>query len=132
MTITLSNEESEQMFYNALCNAVGTGWINGYGIELTFSASDYVAAKKSLKEKKPNESQCYEDILMEILRIGKPLKMVDHEGGMDDVSVYLKDVHEKVKNSPIEHLMDMIKEQDDAITADVIIQSVFYNDVIFG
>jgi hypothetical protein len=69
---------------------------------------------------------------MEILRIGKPLKMVDHEGGMDDVSIYLQDVHEKVANTPTEHLMDMIKENDDAVTADVIIQSVFYNDIIFG
>jgi hypothetical protein len=130
MKITLTNKEAEDYFYNALCNAVGSGWIDGYGIELTFLAEDYASAKASLNQK--GESPCYEDVLMEILRIGKPLKMVDHEGGMDDVSIYLQDVHEKVANTPTEHLMDMIKENDDAVTADVIIQSVFYNDVIFG
>ena len=132
MKITLTNEESEQMFYNALCNAVGTGWIDGYGIELTYEDADYKAALKSLREKNPTKGNCYEDILMEILRIGKPLTMIDREGGEDNVSIYLQDVHERVANTPIGHLMDMIKEQDDATTADVIIQSVFYNDVIFG
>ena len=132
MKITLTNKEAEDYFYNALCNAVGSGWIDGYGIELTYEETDYDAAKRSLKEKSPNESQCWEDVLMEILRMGKPLTMVDRENGEGDVSIYLQDVHERVANTPIEHLMDMIKENDDASTADVIIQSVFYNDVIFG
>jgi hypothetical protein len=132
MKITLTNKEAEDYFYNALCNAVGSGWIDGYGIELTYEDAYYEAAKKSLKEKSPNESQCYEDVLMEILRIGKPLTMVDHENGEDNKTIYLKDVHERVANTPIEHLMDMIKEEDDATTADVIIQTVFYKEVIFG
>jgi len=130
MKIQLTPQESESYFYNSLCNAVGSGYLNGYGIELTYEATDYQSAKKSLKEK--GESPCYEDVLMEILRIGKPLTMVDHESGMDDVSVYLQDIHERVQNAPSKHLLDMHNEQDDACTADVIIQSVFYNDVIFG
>lgn len=69
---------------------------------------------------------------MEILRIGKPLTMVDRENGEDDASIYLDDVHERVANAPIEHLMDMINGNDDAVTADAIVQSVFYGEVIFG
>jgi hypothetical protein len=37
-----------------------------------------------------------------------------------------------VSNTPIKHLMDAINENGDAITADVIIQTVFLNDVIYG
>lgn len=34
--------------------------------------------------------------------------------------------------TPIDHLMDAINQEDDAITADVILQTVFYEDIIFG
>jgi hypothetical protein len=130
MKIELTPEESENYFYNALCNAVGTGYIESYGIELKYNKEDYGKAAIVLKEK--GKLVCYEDILMEILRMGNPLTMVDHENGEDPISVYLKDIHERVKNAPSEHLLDMHYEKDDACTGDVIIQTVFYNDVIFG
>jgi hypothetical protein len=41
-------------------------------------------------------------------------------------------LHNKVQETPIEHLMDAINENDDAYTADVILQTVFYGEVIFG
>jgi hypothetical protein len=58
--------------------------------------------------------------------------MVDHEEGMDKVSITLNDIHERVKSTPIRHLMDMINEQDDATTADIILQHTFYQDIIFA
>ena len=42
------------------------------------------------------------------------------------------DVHERVQNTDTRHLLDAINEKDDADTADVILQSVFYGEVIFG
>ena len=69
---------------------------------------------------------------MEILRTGGKLVLVDEENGMGDKTITLKDVHTKVAKTPLRHLMDAIEERDDADTADCIIQTVFYGEVIFG
>jgi hypothetical protein len=59
--------------------------------------------------------------------------MLDEEGeGENDSTISLSDVHERVSQTPIKFLTDMITENDDAETADVIIQTVFYKDIIFG
>jgi len=67
------------------------------------------------------------------LKDGKELTMVDHEcEGEYTRSISIKDVHERVSKTPIRHLMNMINEEDDAETADVVLQTVFFEDVIFG
>jgi hypothetical protein len=125
MKITLSTQESEEYFYNALCN--GLGYMGGYGLSVDFSTNEYKAAKEKLT------NPCYEDVLMQMLRDGGTLTLVDEEcDGEYTRTIALKEVHERVQNTDIRHLMDMIKENDDAITADVIIQTVFFNEVIFG
>ena len=129
MKITLTNQESENYFYNALCN--GLHYISDYGLDLNYSKEDYTAAKERLKVT-PETSVCYEDVLMEILRGGGKLILTDNEGGEDDAIITLKEVHERVSNTQLNHLMNMINEEDDAITADVILQTVFLNDIVYG
>jgi hypothetical protein len=126
MKITLTPEESEEFFHNALCNALGTGYIYGYGIDIAINESEYQEAKAKLN------NPCYEDILMQVLRDGNTLTMADMEGGMGEVSITLADIHERVQQTPLVHLVAMINETDDAETADAIIQTVFYQDIIFG
>lgn len=131
MEIMLTPQESEEYFYNALCN--GLGYVSSYGISLDYSDEDYADAKKKLGLDRPDFFPCFEDVLMEILRMGNTLTIVDEEGDEENNStITLKDVHEKVSKAPVRHLMDMINENDDAETADVIIQQVFFNDIIFG
>ena len=131
MKVQLTPQESETHFFDALCN--GLQEMQYYGLELQYSDEHYKAAKDSLKEKSgENYTICYEDVLMEILRMGNSLSLADLEGGEDSSSITLKEVHERVSNTPIRHLMDAINENGDAITADVIIQTVFLNDVIYG
>lgn len=150
MEIKLTKEESEKYFHSALCN--GAGYIGGHGLELDYKEKDYKEAKKSLQEKidkgeiphfvyhpdymkKKGEKPeiCREDVWMEILSIGKKLKMIDHEGeGEYTREITLADVHERVQKTDPDHLLDMVNENDDAVTADVIIQQVFFNEVIFG
>lgn len=147
MEIKLTKEESEKYFHNALCNAAG--YIQGHGLELTYLQKDYKEAQKTLVDKikagkipedlyvmkgeNPIEEICFENVLMEILRNGKKLKVIDHEGdGEYTREITLEDVHTRVEKTPIRHLTDMIEENDDAITADVILQTVFLEDVIFG
>jgi hypothetical protein len=129
MEIKLSNEESEMYFYNALCN--GLDYIGGYGLELEVNLG-YIEAKRTLEAKNETEFRCHEDILMEVLRSGGKLTLIDHENDGEETSITIEDVHNKVQNTDIDHLMDMINERDDACTADVILQTVFFGDVIFG
>jgi hypothetical protein len=131
MEIKLTPQESEEYFYNALCN--GLGYMSGYGLSLDFSDDDYREAKTKLGRESPGIFLAFEDVLMEMLRMGKTLTMVDEEGDEDTTfTITLKDVHERVSNAPARHILDMINENDDADTADVIIQQVFFNEIVFG
>lgn len=127
MKISLTPQESEEYFYNALCNAEGSGYMNSYGIKMTFHNRDYLSAKEKL------QSPCYEDILMQILRDGNKLTYQDVEGQGDMTrSINLTDVHERVQLIPVSHILNLFNENDDAETADVILQTVFFQEVVFG
>lgn len=125
MKMTLTPQESEEFFYNSLCN--GLDYIHGYGLELNYNEQEYDEACKKL------DSPCFEDVLMQILKDGKSLTLVDLEcDGAYTSTITLKDVHERVQDTDVRHLMDAINEEDDAETADVILQQVFFKETIFG
>ena len=127
MKVTLEHHEAENIFHTALCNGHGLSYC---GLEITYNQEEYKNAKESLQER--GESICLEDVWMNILRRGGTLTLIDNESGEDPSTITLQDVHAKVQDSPIQHLMDAINETDDGTTAEVILQSVFYGEVIFG
>jgi len=130
MEIKLTNTESENIFHTALCNALD--YLHGYGIELDFIKKDYELASSKLKAE-TGTTVCYEDVLMQILRDGKELTFIDNEcDGEYTRSISLKDVHERVCKTPLDYLSDMILENDDATTGDVVLQTVLYEEIIFG
>ncbi len=111
--------------------------MGGYGLQFVYEDKDYKKAKKTLTAKLKKEGKepgvCMEDVFVEILRNGGKLTFEDVENEGDYTrSITLNDVHERVQKTPIRHLSDMIEENDDATTADVILQTVFYEDIIFG
>lgn len=130
-TIVLTPQESEQYFHDALCNAVGTGYMANYGLELEYHDDEYNNARNVLREQGVSDL-CYEDVLMQILRDGNTLTLVDIEDDGTKYVITLNDVHTKVQNTPMSHLVDMIYENDDAETADVILQTVFIGGVVYG
>lgn len=131
MKVILTPKESEKIFYDSLCNAVGTGYMQGYGIELVCEDSDYDKAEKALIEQ--GISPCIEDIWMQILRSGGTLTFKDIEGEKENTkSVTLKEVHEKVCNCSIQILCNFNDENDDVNDADAVLQTVFYGEMIFG
>lgn len=131
MKIVLTLQESEEIFHASLCNAESTGYMAGYGLQLRWHEKSYKEAKERLKER--GEDACQEDILLEILRGGGHLTYFDIEGGGGEPwSINLQDVHEKVSNAPIGTILRFAEEQDDAEDADVILQTVFMDGVIFG
>lgn len=129
--ITLSTEKAEHFFYLALCNTVSTGWMAGYGLFVSWDGDAYKAAKAKLVEAK--KETCSEDILMQILRDGGTLSFIDEEsGGEYTRTVTLADIHEKAKNTPAEHLLNFINEDDDVVTGDVLLQTILYGEIMFG
>jgi hypothetical protein len=127
MKILLETNESENLFFNSMCNVFGTGYIEGYGLELTYNKTDYNDARNKLT------SPCYEEVLLQILKDGNKLTLVDHVcEGEYTRSITLEDVHTKVSKTPLRHLMNAIEENDDAETGDIIIQTVFFDEIIFG
>lgn len=131
--IALTDEKAIEVFHNALCN--GLSYIGSYGLELDFEQEDYAYAKLDLQNKNKKESIsdtiCYEDVFIQMLRNGKSLTLKDVENDGDYTrSITLQDVINRVPLTPQSHLMDMLQENDDATTADVILQTVFFE--IFG
>jgi hypothetical protein len=129
MNINLTHEESEAHFYNAICN--GLGELRYYDLELDYDAKEYKAAKQQLNNKQPDTQACWEDVLMEMLRSNNTLWIVD-ENDNERHPITLDLVHERVQQTPVNHLMNAINENDDATTADCIIQTVIYGEVIYG
>jgi len=125
LKISLTNELSEEIFYNALCNSLDY-MCSSYGLDLKYKQSDYKNAKDKLS------SPCFEDVLMQMLRDGIKIGLKDLEGGEDTVYITLDTIHERVKNVPLHHLLAMIDEIDDADTGDVVLQIVFLNEIIYG
>jgi hypothetical protein len=131
MKIILTPQESEEIFHAALCNAESTGHMAGYGLQLRWHEKSYKEAKERLKER--GEDVCQEDILLEILRGGGHLTYFDIEGGGGEPwPINLQDVHEMVSNAPARNLLNFIEQEDDAEDADVILQTVFMGEVVFG
>lgn len=130
MKIQLTNPEAIKFFHNALCN--GLHYLSQYGCEIEYNEHDYRKAKEKLQIDPSITSVCYEDVLIQILEDGKTLICRDTENGCDDSVITIDDVYERLPLTPMRHLLNMVNEQDDADTADAILQTVFYEDIIFG
>jgi len=132
MQIILTAEESEKMFYDSLCNALSTGVLADYGLQLVYEQDHYLKAKEDLLKELPDTTPCREDIWMRILKNGESLSLVDMEGEEKPGIITLNDVHERVQKTPVIHLLAMENGEDDANTADAILQTVFLGDIIYG
>jgi hypothetical protein len=121
--IKLTNEQSEEVFLNALCD--GLGQIGGFGLSLYYNKVDYKNAQQKLN------NPTFEDVLMQILRDGNSIQFIDEEEGGMDSTITLDKVHERVPETPEEHLMKVLDEQYDANDADIVLQTVAYGEIIF-
>jgi hypothetical protein len=129
MKTQLTNEKSQELFLEALCNSLG--YFCGNGLQLQYNKAEYQKSKEKLTQE--GKSPCFEDVLMKILTDGGTLTAKDIEGdGDNDSTITIKDVNENVILTPEDHLQDALNENGDAITGDCILQSVFFKEVIFG
>jgi hypothetical protein len=130
MEIRLTPQESERFFHTALCN--GLSLVRDYDLELRYPKAAYASAKQGLMRQEPDRVVCYEDVLLQILRDGGTLTLVDLGGADYTRSITIADVHSRVQLSPADVLIAIHEDQDDAYTADSIIQTVFFQEIIFG
>lgn len=90
----------------------------------------YVAAKALLKQK--SKYVCYEDILLQVLKSGGSLIAKDCEGDEDPCEIVLVDVLTNIELVPIKTLMEFANEQDDADSADIVLQYCFFGEIIYA
>jgi hypothetical protein len=133
MEIKLTPQEAEKFYYNALCNG-GLNELHYAGIHFEYDKKDYKAASNQLKANGFKGTICLEDVWMEILRMGKTLKFVDVEcDGEYSRNVTLDMVHKNSEKLDGQHLLDYVNENDDAVTAFLLLQAVMYDgEIIFG
>ena len=131
MEIILTPQESEDIFHNALCN--GRSIFVGHGLDISYKKDDYDSARRNLKEQNPNGIICYEDVLLQILKEGGELQCIDEEGeGEYTKTITLNDIHTKVCKTPPYNIISIMNETDDADDADAILQTVFFDETVFG
>jgi hypothetical protein len=124
MKVVLTNKEKREFFHTALCN-IGSTFAN-YGLLFDWMQIDYNKAKKQLV------APCYEDVVLKMLQNGAKLIVVDDENNEYTTNITLADIYKRIELVPIHHLLDMANEQDDNVTADVILQICFFKEIVFG
>jgi hypothetical protein len=130
MQIKLTNQEKEQFFFNAMCNGLSS--VNYWGFEIDYKGSDYKKAKDSLNSNN-NFSVCIEDVFMEMLKMGSSIMFIDIEcDGEYTKALTLDMVYNNIEKTPLNNLLNIYNEQDDASDADAVLQSVLFEEVIFG
>ncbi len=130
MNIQLSNQEKEKFFFDAMCNGLSN--TRYWEFEVDYNEKHYNSARKSL-EKKGMSSICYEDVFMEMLRMGNTIEFIDIGcDGEYTKSLTLDMVYNNIEKTPIHNMCNIIQENDDSCDADAILQSVLFEDIIFG
>ena len=127
MKIQLEKQEALDIFHTSLCNVYGTGYFNGYGLEFIWDEDDYKKAKAKL------QSPCFEDVILQIIKDGGTLGVLDHEcDGEYNAHINEAIILDRMDQVPTQRLLNIINEEDDAEDADVVLQTLFYGEVIFG
>lgn len=126
----LQKEEIEKIFHNALCD--GCHYLGGYGLSgPEVDNEPYKLAKEKLR--KEGKDTYLEDVWMQALKDGAKLTIFDEEGdGENTSSITIQDVYDRVPECRKKELMNIHMEEYDAEDADVLIQYVFFQDIVFG
>lgn len=128
MKVILTEEEKYEVLEDILCN--GLFVIGGSGLELQYNEDEYLISRGKMADPK---SVCFEDILIQMLKDGYKLKIVDIEGEGEytkefDLEYFMKEVE---ATDPI-ILTNILNENSDAYDSFNALQYVLYNDLIFG
>jgi len=130
VSIKFTDDFKKEIIYNSLCN--GLGQLQCYGLELLWNDEDYTEAKKSYYKRIDKISgACYEDILMELITMEKKVVFEDTETE-EFFDFKLSNALMNLDNLPMWAIIQILEENDDAVTADVVLQYCLFNEIIFG
>jgi invasion protein IalB len=133
MKIILADAEMETLIHTALCNGLST--MGGFGLELNYNKDRYQMAKNTLKNKTPNASVCFEDVLVEMFKRGNELTFKDVEGDEPDAVLNISLAKKNLSNADaVRDIVTILDENDggDAWTASNILQYALYGKIIYG
>lgn len=129
MELLLTNQEKETLFYNCLVEVYGNSWFSGYGLGWWWKKSDYNEAREKLKE------PCVEDVIMQILRDGKSIKIKDVEGeGEYTREITMQLIYDNATLADIDDIFAILKEEGNADieNCDRVLQKMLFKEVVFG
>jgi len=126
--VQIADADVPTLFRDCLCSgSIGFG-----ALRIEFADDDYQEAKDSLRQARPEETLCWEDVITEILKIGRVLTFVDVEDCDSTYKVNLDTIRKNAAMIQFRDLNAMMNEQDDAITHDSILQTLILGDIIYG
>jgi hypothetical protein len=127
MKIQLEKQEALDIFHTSLCNVYGSGYFNGYGLEFIWDEDEYKKAKEKL------QNPCFEDVILQIIKDGGTLGVLDHEcDGEYNAHINEAIILDRMDQVTAQRLLNIINEEDDIDDADAVLQTLLYGEVIFG
>jgi hypothetical protein len=134
MKLLMSKEEMLKVLYSSLCNG-GLTDLYHCGVELQLG-KEYDKAKARIKKRqakaKTEDTICYEDVLVELLRGGDKLTFSD-ANDETTVGFTLDEAIERLSAEEFgKEIFETVNEQDDACTGFSLLQGAIYGEVIYG
>ncbi|WP_300571210.1 hypothetical protein [Flavobacterium sp.] len=133
MNLQLTSEEIDAVILSILCNGA-LSFASQSGLDYDYDRQHY----KAIKEANPILN-CYEDVLLGMLKDGGKIQIIDQEGGED--SEYNKDLTLKLATEQLsnvtdpefaEYVITSVREEGDAETDYSILQFILYDEIVFG
>jgi len=138
--LELTREDIHELIYESFCNG-GLEMLRWSGIKIDWdnpiNSENRVKAKENLKD---NKSVCFEDVLMEMMKIGG-IYFYDFESDEDDIHFTyelaeknIAECIEKDNGFIASEIMQIIPEyiNADANTYSNVLQSLMYGEVVYG
>ena len=133
MQLILTSKEVEKALYESLCN--GLNCLQGSGLYLECKDADYDKAKAELTKFGTRTSPCFEDVLMQMLKMKLPLWFEDKVGNEKNAYLTLTKAKKHFKNpKAMKVLIDTLSPNgnSDAITAYNLLQYALFNELLYA
>lgn len=129
------NLDNKRLF-NLLCSAIYDEWNFRIADSSWIAANKYWYSDANEKNRKANPTPCIEDKIWTYVTANDDhiFKFIDKEDGSESFMTWPR--IQEGTNTMAEkydwHFMDLIMENDDAVTADVWFQCVLLGEVVYG
>lgn len=130
LKLIATQEEKLKLVYDCLTTGLPTLALSSF--ELDYKETDYEAAKASLIAKNFEGTICIEDVQTEIIRMGKSLTFIDHEGDGEKTRLNLKLINKNWDKIRTREISDYLAENWDSDTADNMMQCLLFGEIVYG